>query len=177
MSDTSNTGFCVPFEVRQTNDKGLGVFACASISKGDIVWRHVTGQYKVFDEPGFRAAIQAMSNDEVVYELTHIFGLVDFPGCLIRIYDAGGLINFDRPANLATNFGAEPAIPVDLTAVDYTQKVTELLLQDRYALVATRDIADGEEFTNDYEAEIVDPPFYEELCDQYAVNEDYLDGL
>jgi hypothetical protein len=43
-------------------------------------------------------------------------------------------------------------------------------------LVATRDIEIGEEFTNDYAAEVVDPPFYDILYEHYGVSEGYLDG-
>jgi hypothetical protein len=144
-------GFCFPHEVRETQDKGLGVFACAAIRKGSIVWRHVPGRYTVYDEPTFRAAIKDMTHADIVHELTHVFGLREFPGCLIRVHDDGVLINHSDKANLATNNSA-----------------------DRYALVATRDIAEGEELTNDYAGDVVDPPFYDALCEAYGVDEDYL---
>ncbi len=54
------------------------------------------------------------------------------------------------------------------------QDVAKALLGDRYALIALRDIAAGEELTNNYEIEAADPPFYLMLCDQYGVDEDYL---
>jgi hypothetical protein len=53
--------------------------------------------------------------------------------------------------------------------------VTKALLDVRYALTATRDIEIGEEFTNDYAAEVVDPPFYDILYEHYGVSEGYLD--
>jgi hypothetical protein len=54
--------------------------------------------------------------------------------------------------------------------------VTNALLGDRYALIALRDIAAGEELTNNYEIEVADPPFYLTLCDQYGVDENYLEA-
>jgi SET domain-containing protein len=167
-------GFCFPHEVRETQDKGLGVFACAAIRKGSIVWRHVPGRYTVYDEPTFRAAIKDMTHADIVHELTHVFGLREFPGCLIRVHDDGVLINHSDKANLATNNSAPIALSLDPASSRYLHEVTEALRDDRYALVATRDIAEGEELTNDYAGDVVDPPFYDALCEAYGVDEDYL---
>jgi hypothetical protein len=52
--------------------------------------------------------------------------------------------------------------------------VTETLLTDRYTLIATRDIEKGEEFTIDYIADCLEPPFFDVLVEQYGVDEDYL---
>jgi hypothetical protein len=54
--------------------------------------------------------------------------------------------------------------------------VAEALLDDRYSLVATRDIETGEELANDYADDDDCPPYYEVLCEQYGVCEDYLDN-
>jgi hypothetical protein len=54
--------------------------------------------------------------------------------------------------------------------------VTEALLNDRYSLVATRDIESGEEFTNEHSAEDDCPPYYDVLYEQYGVREDFLDA-
>ncbi len=43
MTSNDNTGFCVPYTVRTTPDKGRGVFADAPIREGTILWRHVRG--------------------------------------------------------------------------------------------------------------------------------------
>ncbi len=175
VTDKKN-GFCFPYVVKKTTDKGLGVFAGETIKQGSIVWRHVSGQYIVYDEQTFKAAIEKMAHAEVVYELTHVFGLKELPGCLIRIYDDGVLINHSSNANLATNNTAAIGTSLDMTSIHYIQNVTKALLDVRYALVATRDIEIGEEFTNDYAAEVVDPPFYDILCEHYGVSEGYLDG-
>ena len=172
MTDKKN-GFCFPYVVRKTTDKGLGVFAAETIARGSIVWRHVPGQYIVYDEQTFKAAIEKMVHADVIYELTHVFGLKDMPGCLIRVFDDGVLINHSSDANLATNNTAALGTSLDVTSIHYIQNVTKALLDDRYALIATRDIEIGEEFSNDYVADAVDPPFYHSLYEHYGVSEDY----
>lgn len=157
MTTEKLNGFCFPFEVKETADKGLGVFAAETIKQGSIVWRHVPGQYTVYDEPMFKAAIDNMTHDEVVYELTHVFGLKEIRDCLIRVHDEGVLINHSSSANLATNNTEPMENPFDTTSDHYIHVVTKALLTDRYALEATRDIEMGEEFTNDYAAECEAP--------------------
>lgn len=175
MTTETLNGFCFAFEVKKTADAGLGVFAAESIKRGSIVWRHVPGQYTVYDQPMFEQAINNLTHDEVVYELTHVFGLKEIPDCLIRVHDEGVLINHSSSANLATN-NAEPLeSPFDATSDHYIQNVSKALLSDRYALVATRDIEIGDEFTNDYAAECAEPRFYEILVEQYGVDESYID--
>ena len=159
----------------ETTDKGLGVFAGEAIKQGSIVWRHVPNQYVVYDERTFKAAIEGMGHADIVYELTHVFGLKDLPGCLIRINDDGVLINHSSDANLATNTTATAIPSLDTTSIHYIRNATEALLDIRYALVATRDIEKGEEFTINYAADVADPPFYDILCERYGVNESYLD--
>jgi hypothetical protein len=46
--------------------------------------QHLKGQYVVYDEPSFMEAIEPMTHAEVVYELTHVFGLEECPGCHTR---------------------------------------------------------------------------------------------
>jgi hypothetical protein len=168
-------GFCVEFEVKEAGDKGLGVFAAESIKNGSIVWRHVSGQYTVFDESRFKALIGGMTHDEVVYELTHMFGLKGIEDCVIQVLDAGALINHSNSANLATNNGELLENRLDRTSDSYIQDVTEALLADQYALVATRDIERGEEFTTNYATECEEPPFFDAIYEQYGVDEPYLD--
>lgn len=166
-------GFYFPYVVKKTTDKGLGVFSDEAIKKGSIVWRHVAGQYIVYDEQTFKTVIEKMVHADAIYELTHVFGLKDMPGCLIRIFDDSVLINHSSDANLITNGSAAIGTQLDVTSNDYIQEVTMALLDVRYALVATRDIEIGEEFSNNYFTDTVDPPFYHALCDHYGVSEDY----
>jgi hypothetical protein len=169
------TGFFFLYSVEKTEDKGLGVFAREPIKKGSIVWRHVPGVFVVYDERSFRAKIEKMPPTDVVYELTHVFGLEDFPGCLVRALDDGVLINHSRNPNLVTNNAAPASTSLDINSRGNLHKVAEALLDDRYSLVATRDIESGEEFTNDYSVEDDCPPYYDDLCEQYGVCEDFLD--
>ena len=170
----SKTGFCFQYGVEKTEDKGLGVFARESIKKGSVVWRHVPGVFVVYDEHSFKVMIAKMSHEEVVYELTHVFGLEDFPGCLIRVHDDGVLINHSSDPTLVTNNAAPASPSFDVNSRRYLHKVTEALHDDRYSLVATRDIESGEEFTNDYSVEDACPPYYDNLYEQYGVCEDFL---
>ena len=52
--------------------------------------------------------------------------------------------------------------------------MAEALPDERYPPEATRDIEKGEEYTNDYVADVLDPPYYDVLFEQYGVDEDYL---
>ena len=173
MPDKEN-GFRFLYSVEKTEDKGLGVFAREEIKKGNIVWRHVPGLYVVYDEQTFKALIAKMSRTDVVYQLEHVFGLKDFPGCLIRVLDDGALINHSSKANLATNNTVATHKSSDVTSPRYLRNVAEALLDVRYAVVATRDIEKGEEFTMDYVADVLEPPYYDVLFEQYGVDEGYL---
>lgn len=167
-------GFVFPYTVKEIPSKGLGVFTNDPIKNGFIVWRHMPGQYAVYDEKSFKALISTMTRDETVYELTHAFGLSDFPNCIIRVFDPGVLFNHSNNHNLITNNSSEIEKPLDEASPDYIENVIKALLDDRYAMIATRDIAAGEELTNNYALEIGDPPFFEAIYDQYDIDNSYL---
>jgi hypothetical protein len=169
-------GFQYAYSIRETLDKGLGVFSEEAIKKGNIVWRHVPGQYAVYDEQAFKALISDVTHAETVYELTHAFGLPDFPNCVIRVFDAGVLFNHSSNHNLTTNNASENDSPLDATSSQYTERVTQALLSDRYAMIAIRDIQVGEEFTNNYALEVGDPPFFEAIYDRYDIDDSYMDN-
>jgi len=165
------SGFLIAYEVRQTAEKGRGIFAREAVSKGHLVWRFEPGCYEIYDETTFRAALAGMSQAEAVYELTHVFGDKHMPGHLIKVLDEGVLINHDETPNVAVNHQSGGAVfPVDADI----EVIQAALLEPRFALVATRDIAPGEEITHDYRVEVFDPAYYSALCDAYRVEEDYL---
>ena len=168
-------GFCFRYGVEKTEHKGLGVFAREAIGKGSIVWRYVPGLYVVYDEASFRARIARMTQAEIAYELTHVHGVADFPGCLIRVLDDGVLINHSGRPTLVTNNATPATTSLDGGSQHTLDDVAASLLDDRYALVATRDIESGEEFTNDYFAEAAEPPYYDQLYEQFGPQEDLLD--
>ena len=116
-----------------------------------------------------------MTHDDAVYELTHTFGLRDFPTCVIRVLDEGVLINHSKNANLATNFDTPLQAEFDASSQIFLQEVGLALRENRFALIATRDIEPGEEFTNNYFEDEFDPPFYLRLYEEYGVEENYLE--
>ncbi|MBT8351418.1 MAG: SET domain-containing protein, partial [Deltaproteobacteria bacterium] len=129
----------------------------------------------VYDEQSLRKFLKQLSHKEVVYELTHMFGLPEFPGYIIRIFDDGVLINHSHQPNIAMNSvtGAE-----EITykpSPQNAQDVDDELLNDRFALIALQDINMGDELTMDYTQCVEDPSYYKDLYEQYDVSEPYLE--
>lgn len=174
MACNDKSGFCIPYTVRVTPDRGRGVFADAPIRRGTILWRHVRGQYAVYDERSLKELLAKLSRSEVIYELTHMFGLPEFPGYMIRVFDEGVLINHSRQPTIVMNNGSgDGEIPYDTSPQD-VQDVADALLNDGFALIATRDLQVGDELTQDYTIGIEDPPYYDALCEQYDVSYPWL---
>jgi len=171
----NNNGFCVPYTVRVTPDKGKGIFAAAQINKGTILWRFVRGQYKVYDERSLKMFLAALPHSEVVYELEHIFGTPEFPGYMIRVLDDGVLVNHSDQPTIAVNndFGNSDNpywfLPKDINDVE------EALLDDHFSLVAIQGLNVGDELTHDYNVGVEDPPYYDDLCEQYNVPWDWME--
>jgi len=171
MASNDNTGLCVPYTVRVTPDKARGVFADAAIRKGAIVWRHVPGQYAVYDERSLKELLAKMSHSDAVYELTHIFGIPEFPGYMIRVLDDGVLINHSRQPTTVMNNGSGA---YEVPYINSPQDVEDALLNDRFALISTQDLEVGDELTHDYNTGIEDPLYYDALCEQYEVSWSWL---
>jgi hypothetical protein len=171
MASNDNSGFCIPYRIRVTPDKGRGVFADAVIRKGTILWRHMAGQYAVYDQRSLKELLGKMSQSEAVYELTHIFGLSEFPGYMIRVLDDGVLINHSRRPTVAMNRGSGE---YELPCVTSTQEVADALLDDRFSLIAAKNLEAGDELTHDYDADVEDPSYYDSLCEQYGVSWEWL---
>jgi hypothetical protein len=171
MATNDNAGLCIPHTIRVTPDKGRGVFADAVIRRGTTVWRHVSGQYAVYDERSFKELLGTLSQSEAVYELTHSFGLPEFPGYMIRVFDDGVLINHSSKPTIAVNNGSAE---YEILSVTSAQDVEDALLANRFALIAAQDLAVGDELTHDYSADVEDPLYYESLCEQYGVTWEWL---
>ena len=170
MARNDNIGFCIPYTVRVTADKGRGVFADAPVRKGTLLWRHARGQYAVYDERSLKEFLDKLSRSEVVYELEHMFGLPEFPGNVIRVFDDGVLINHSRQPTVAMNNGpGDNEFPYNTSPQD-VQDVAGALLSDRFALIATQDLKVDDELTQDYNIGIEDPMYYDALCEQYDVS-------
>lgn len=175
MLSNNNNGFCIPYTVRATPDKGLGVFADTSVPKGTIIYRNLQGQYKVYEEHSLKKFLAQLSQSEVAYELTHMFGLPEFPGYIIRFFDDGVLINHSRQPNTAmNNVSGDNKIPYNTSPQD-AQDVENALLNDRFWLIAIQNLKAGDELMMDYTKCIEDPLYYDSLCEQYDVSEPYLD--
>jgi SET domain-containing protein len=171
MATKDNAGFCIPYTIRVTPDKGRGVFSDAVILKGAAVWRHVPGQYAVYDERSFKELLGTLSQSEAVYELTHSFGLPEFPDYMIRVFDDGVLINHSSQPTVAMNNGSAA---YDVPSVTSTHDVENALLDDRFALIAAQDLRVGDELTHDYNTDVEDPSYYDSLCEQYGVTWEWL---
>ena len=170
----SNSGFCVPYTIRDTADKGRGVFADAAIPAGTILWRHVRGQYAVYDELSFKAFVATLSRSEVVYELEHMFGVPEFPGYVVRVFDDGAPINHSRQPNVSmTNGAGKNQISYDASPQNI-RDVEDALLKDRFTLFASQDLKVGDELTMDYNIGIEEPAYYEALYEQYDISEPWL---
>ncbi len=174
MINENNSGICVPYSIRDSADKGRGIFVEQEICKGTILWRHQRGQYAVYDERSFKALIINMSRSEVVYELEHVFGLPEFPGYIIRIFDDGVLINHsDNPTVEINNCVDGKPIPYQSSAQNIAA-VEDALMDERFALIATQDLRTGDEMTHDYNIGIEEPAYYDILCEEYEITWDWL---
>jgi SET domain-containing protein len=175
MADSDNTGFCVPYTVRDTPDKGRGVFVEVPVRKGTIVWRFVRGQYAVYDERSFKELLANLSPGEVVYELEHNLCTPEYPDYVVRFHDDGALINHSPEPNVAVNTGSgKNGIPYDDSAQN-AQEVANALLSDRFSLIAIRDVNAGDELTHDYNIGVANPPFYDALYKQYNLSEPWME--
>jgi hypothetical protein len=174
MENDDNIGFCVPYTIRFTPNKGRGVFANASIRKGTILWRFVRGLYAVYDECSLKEFLAKLPPNDVVYELTHMFGTPEFPDYIIRVFDDGVLVNHScQPTVVVNSASGGDEIPYN-TSVQDVQEVEDALLNDRFALIATRDLKVGDELAHDYNIGVKDPSYYDSLCEQYNVSEQFL---
>ena len=171
MVSNHSTGMCVPYSIRETPDKGRGIFADAKIHKGSTVWRHVAGQYTVHDERSLKELLAKSSHSEAVYELTHVFCVAEFPGYMIRVFDDGELMNHSAQPTVVRN-----ATYKDLEApsIASAQDVLDALMDSHFSLIAARDLEVGDELVLDYNTDPQDPIYYEILCKQYGVSWEWL---
>ncbi len=175
MARQKTSGFRVRYEVRQSPGKGLGVFSLETVAPGQIVWQFIPGLFEVYDELAFRSLIEPLTDDEARYVFTHCFGFGDLPDCVIRVLDDGALINHATEGNLATGFDLPMRMQLDSSSPGYLQDVRQALLEDRFAMMSSRSIAAGEEFTNNYSKDLREPPFFMRLYEDYGIVEDYLE--
>ena len=171
MASNDETGLCIPYTIRVVPKKGRGVFADAAIRKGTTVWRHVPGQYAVYDERSLKKLLAESLHSEAVYVLTHIHSVAEFPGYMIRVFDDGELINHSAQPTAVINTGSGA---YEAPSVTSTQDVVDALLDDHFTLIAARDLKVGDELTLDYNSDPEDPAYYDTLCEQYGVSWEWL---
>ena len=167
MTSNADIGLCIPYTIRVTPEKGRGIFAESVVRKGTTIWRHVPGQYAVYDEQLLKELLAKSSHSEAVYELTHIHCVAEFPDYMIRVFDDGVLINHSAQPTLVINAGSGD---YEVPSVASVQDVVDALLNSHFTLIATRALAVGDELTLDYNADSEDPLYYDTLCDQYGVS-------
>ena len=68
------------------------------------------------------------------------------------------------------NGSAEYEIPSVVSAQD----VEDALSDDRFALIAAKDLEVGDELTHDYNTDVEDPLYYDALCEEYGVTWEWL---
>ena len=171
MNNSDTNGLCIPYEVRTTPSKGRGLFANAAITKGTTVWRHIAGQYAVFDEPSLKALLSSIPDSEAVYVLEHIHCMAEFPDYMIWVFDDGELINHSGNPTLRkdTGLGFE-----GVSIASSSEDVSRALLGNHFTLVATRNIAKGEELTLDYNEDPDGPRYYDAFCEHYGLTWEWL---
>ena len=172
MLSNGDIGLCIPYTIRVTPDKGRGIFADSAIRKGTTVWRHVPGQYAVYDERSLKELLAKSLHNEAVYVLTHIHSVAEFPGYMVLAFDDGALMNHSVQPTVMINTGSGD---YEVPSVTSAQDVANALLDNHFGtLIAARDLEIGDELTNDYNADPEDPLYYDALCDQYGVSWEWL---
>ena len=165
----SKNGFIIDYSVEEFPGMGKGIVVQQSVKQGETLWRHVSGQVRVFNQAELVSHLDQMSVEQARYELEHLYGLAEFPNHVIRIDDDGVLINHDdNPAALVRGHAnIQGETPV--TQETRSASVKSALVDTRYDIIASRDLEAGEQITLNYNVGVVDPEFYESLCDQYGV--------
>ncbi len=141
MRSNQVTGMCIPYTVREIPDKGRGLFADALIHEGTTVWRHVAGQYAVYDERSLKVLLSNMPDGEAMYVLEHIYCMPEFPEYMIRVFDDGELTNHSDQPTLLTQTRLRYD---DVSTATSIKDVSSALLGNHFTLVAARDIEEGE---------------------------------
>lgn len=110
--------------LKETGNKGIGLFAAELIPKGAVWWR---------DDPKFNRVInerQAEALPEVAKEFLTTYGVLDNRGDWYVCLDNARFVNHSDSPNTVQAYGVGPSLPGDW--------------------ITTREIAIGEEITSDY---------------------------
>ncbi|MEM7561628.1 MAG: SET domain-containing protein-lysine N-methyltransferase [Pseudomonadota bacterium] len=161
----------MPFTVRKTPDKGLGVFAEAPVPKDSVIWRHLPHQFEVLDEQTLTDRLANLPREDAVYLLTHVVSMGEFPGFMINVLDEGALFNHaDQPNVKRKCMASEYQGPIITSSLE----VCDALLDSHFDLIAASNIAVGDELLMDYEDEPDDPGYYEAACERFGITWEWL---
>ena len=144
---TTTNGFRVPYEIRESPIAGRGVFALQNIPRGALVWEYVVGQSVLeHDEASLRKRLRPMTAQHRIDLLEHVY---EWEGKAIEILDDAKVWNHAANPNTGNHpDGDGPGAG------------------DGVSSYALRDIAAGEELTDDY-ALHDDCPWFEEVCAEH----------
>ena len=133
----------VPYELKKSPIAGLGLFATAPVKRGALLWKYDEKSVKEYDEAGFRARLAPLEPQEALELCEHVFC---WEGKVCEILDDGKYWNHAKGEK--QNTGNHP----DGDAHG-----------DGLSSYALRDIAVGEEFTDNY-ASYDDLSWFEAIC-------------
>ena len=139
----------VPYELKESPIAGLGLFATAPIARGTLLWKYDENSVKEYEEPALRSRLAPLSAAEAVELCEHVFC---WEGKVCEIVDDGKYWNHAKGSNQNTG-GWHP----DGDAHG-----------DGMSSYALRDIAAGEELTDDY-ALYDKLPWFEAICQEREV--------
>ena len=133
----------MPYELKDSPIAGLGLFATAPIARGALLWKYDATSVREYDEAAFKARIAPLAPEEALELCEHVFG---WEGKVCEILDDGKF--WDHAKGDRQNTGNHP----DGDAHG-----------DGLSSYALRDIAVGEELTDDY-ASYDDIPWFSAIC-------------
>ena len=137
----------VPYEVRDSPIAGKGIFATASVARGALLWKYAPGASVVeHDELSLRARLAGMAEAERHDLLEHIYC---WDGRAIEILDDAKIWNH----SVTPNSGLHPDPDAGVC--------------DGVSSYALRDIAVGEEVTDDY-VTFHEVDWFERICKEFG---------
>lgn len=137
----------MPYELKPSAIAGTGIFATAPIKRGALLWKYSPESIAEYDEESFRRRLQPLTPAERVELCEHVYC---WEGNVVEILDDGKYWNHAKQKD-GQNTGNHP----DEAAGD----------GDGVSSYALRDIAAGEELTDDYST-YAGLPWFEQICSE-----------